>query len=114
MEQTILSLIIIVACLFILFNRKREQVKQLKEEIKRIERSRDRWEDYYRQRIQRLESENGRLWKFRISNSSVSDDTVQAVKYAMKKSHPDNGGNAEDFMRFQKVYEELTRKRGRK
>ena len=30
----------------------------------------------------------------------------------MKKSHPDNGGNAEDFMRFQKVYEELTGKGG--
>lgn len=37
-------------------------------------------------------------------------DVVDAVHYAMKKSHPDNGGNAEDFMRFNKIYEELSRK----
>lgn len=37
-------------------------------------------------------------------------DTVDAVRYAMKHAHPDNGGNAEDFIRFQKCYEELTRK----
>lgn len=40
----------------------------------------------------------------------IPQNTIEAVKYAMKKSHPDNGGNAEDFIRFQKVYEELTRK----
>lgn len=40
----------------------------------------------------------------------IPKGTIEAVKYAVKKSHPDNGGNAEDFMRFQKVYEELTRK----
>ena len=38
----------------------------------------------------------------------ISQDMVDAVKYAMKKSHPDNGGNAEDFVRFKKCYEELT------
>lgn len=43
----------------------------------------------------------------------ISKDEIEAVKYAMKKSHPDNGGNAEDFMRFQKVYVELTRERGK-
>lgn len=40
----------------------------------------------------------------------ISKDTVDAVRYAMKHSHPDNGGNADDFIRFQKCYEELTRK----
>lgn len=44
------------------------------------------------------------------SMQKIPQGTIEAVKYAMKKSHPDNGGNAEDFMRFQKVYEELTRK----
>lgn len=38
----------------------------------------------------------------------ISQDTIDAVRYAMKKSHPDNGGNAEDFVRFKKCYEELT------
>lgn len=44
------------------------------------------------------------------SAQKIPQGTIEAVKYAMKKSHPDNGGNAKDFMRFQKVYEELTRK----
>lgn len=43
-------------------------------------------------------------------NRNVSKDEIEAVKYAMKHAHPDNGGNAEDFIRFQKCYEELTRK----
>lgn len=34
---------------------------------------------------------------------------IDAVFYAMKKSHPDNGGTEEDFIRFKKCYEELTR-----
>lgn len=37
----------------------------------------------------------------------ISKDTVDAVRYAMKRAHPDNGGNAEDFIKFQKCYEEL-------
>lgn len=44
------------------------------------------------------------------SAAEISKDTVDAVRYAMKKSHPDNGGNAEDFVRFKKCYEELTRR----
>lgn len=36
--------------------------------------------------------------------------TIEAVKYAMKKAHPDNGGNAEDFMKFKECYEELTKR----
>lgn len=40
---------------------------------------------------------------------NVSKDTIDAVFYAMKKSHPDNGGKEEDFIRFKKCYEELTK-----
>lgn len=38
-----------------------------------------------------------------------TQDEIDAVRYAMKKAHPDNGGNAEDFIRFSAVYETLTR-----
>lgn len=31
----------------------------------------------------------------------------EAVKYAMKMSHLDNNGNAEDFMKFRKLYKEI-------
>lgn len=40
----------------------------------------------------------------------VSQDEIDAVRYAMKHSHPDNGGNVEDFIKFKKCYEELIRK----
>lgn len=33
--------------------------------------------------------------------------TLEAVKYAMNKSHPDNGGKQEDFIKLRKIYEEL-------
>ena len=80
-------------------------------EKERIERSRDRWELYYKGYIQKLEHMVDELMKRRTSNNSnISPDTIQAVKYAMKRAHPDNGGNADDFIRFQKCYEELTRK----
>ncbi len=36
-------------------------------------------------------------------------EVLEAIKYAMKHAHPDNGGNAEDFIKFKKCYEELTR-----
>lgn len=41
---------------------------------------------------------------------NILQDEIDAVRYAMKHAHPDSGGNAEDFIRFQKCYEELTRK----
>lgn len=46
------------------------------------------------------------------STPQIPKDTIEAVRYAVKRAHPDNGGNAEDFIRFQKCYEELTRRRG--
>lgn len=42
----------------------------------------------------------------------ITHDVLQAVKYATKHAHPDNGGSSEDFIRFQKCYEELTRNGG--
>lgn len=43
------------------------------------------------------------------SNVNVTNDMVEAVKYAMKKAHPDNGGNQELFIKFRKVYEEMVK-----
>lgn len=39
----------------------------------------------------------------------IPKGTIEAVKYAMKHAHPDNGGNAEDFVKFKKCYEEFMR-----
>lgn len=48
-----------------------------------------------------------RLYGRANSVPQISRDTVDAVRYAMKHAHPDNGGSAEDFVRFRKCYEEL-------
>lgn len=32
---------------------------------------------------------------------------IDAIKYAMKKSHPDNGGKAEDFKKFRDLYNSM-------
>lgn len=45
-------------------------------------------------------------------NYSIPDDTIDAVKYAMVRSHPDNGGNPEDFIKFRKVYKKIYELRG--
>lgn len=37
----------------------------------------------------------------------IPEGTLEAVKYAMNKSHPDNGGKTEDFIKFRKIYENL-------
>lgn len=38
---------------------------------------------------------------------SSNRDVLDAVKYAMTKAHPDNGGKQEDFIKFRQVYEKL-------
>lgn len=38
-------------------------------------------------------------------------DVEDAVKLAMKSSHPDNGGKPADFIRFQKLYTNIKNKR---
>lgn len=63
-----------------------------------------------------------RLYEVRLRNPflnpylnisrNVSKDEIDAVRYAMKCSHPDNGGDAKDFIRFQKVYKELSKQNG--
>lgn len=41
------------------------------------------------------------------NKEETRSDVKDAVKYAMKKSHPDNGGSADDFRKFRELYEEM-------
>lgn len=41
------------------------------------------------------------------NKEETRSDVKDAVKYAMKKSHPDNGGDADDFRKFRELYEEM-------
>lgn len=47
--------------------------------------------------------------KLNIDNykSYVSEDIKIAVKYAMKKAHPDNGGEIDNFIKFKTLYEKI-------
>lgn len=44
------------------------------------------------------------IYKTVNTNSQV---IKEAVRYAMLKSHPDNGGKQEDFIKFRKLYETI-------
>lgn len=45
---------------------------------------------------------------YKPTNKQVADkDMVEAVKYAMKKAHPDNGGKQEDFIKFNNLYNKI-------
>lgn len=61
--------------------------------------------------IENMVRNAARYSPFSCADKSISKDEIDAVKYAMKHSHPDNGGDTEDFKRFRKVYEELTGRR---
>lgn len=39
--------------------------------------------------------------------SKKSPEIKEAVKYAMKSAHPDNGGDAKDFMKFRELYNKI-------
>lgn len=41
------------------------------------------------------------------TNNPNNQQILDAVKYAMKKSHPDNGGSAEDFKKFRDLYNSM-------
>ena len=36
-----------------------------------------------------------------------SPEVKEAVKYAMKSAHPDNGGDAKDFVKFRELYNKI-------
>lgn len=42
-----------------------------------------------------------------INISEVNDDIKDAIKYARDKSHPDNGGSDDDFIKFHKLYQRI-------
>lgn len=41
------------------------------------------------------------------NSQTNNQEIIEAVKYAMKKSHPDNGGNAEDFKKYREIYNRI-------
>lgn len=45
---------------------------------------------------------------YKTNNKPVTDkEMIDAVKYAMKAAHPDNGGKQEDFIKFNNLYNKI-------
>lgn len=62
--------------------------------------------NYYKNEIYKLSND--------MKNKCFANgnDVKYAIKYAMKCSHPDNGGSAEDFSFFNKLYKQVCGKKG--
>lgn len=112
---------------FVFYSKKKKRIQELEYKISRLEidfesseelrRELKRENERIRNELRCVRGRNSQLRKVieqcerpKFSSAPIPKGTKEAVKYAMKHAHPDNGGNAQDFMRFQKVYEELTRK----
>ena len=54
-------------------------------------------------RIALLKAKTSQPTKIQIKDN----DILCAVKYAMKKAHPDNGGKQEDFIKFNNLYNKI-------
>lgn len=87
-------------------------IKDLKLQKRIAENDAEMAKNMYRNQISLLQAQVRELSEMRsVHSENLPLYTIQAVRYAMKHAHPDNGGNAEDFMKFQKCYEELLNKR---
>lgn len=42
-----------------------------------------------------------------VQKYKESPEVKEAVKYAMKSAHPDNGGDAKDFIKFRELYNKI-------
>ena len=104
------------------YEKVKEANLELKDMLYSIEENRDYYKllsDNYYDQITRLKRLNYLLEeKVKILETQshtttqhinpADQEIIEAVKYAMKMSHPDNNGNAEDFMKFRKLYKEIT------
>ena len=112
---------------FVFSSKKKKRMQELEYKISRLEMDFESSEKLRRESKKENERIRSELWCVRdrnnqlrkvieryeeakFSNTPTPKDMIDAVRYAMKHAHPDNGGNAEDFIKFQKCYEELTRK----
>lgn len=102
----------VVGLLLVIVLRQKEKIHKLEVDKELIERSNNISEITLKNQISLLQAQVKGLLKMKtVQNPNFPPNTIQAVKYAMKHAHPDNGGNVEDFMKFQKCYEELLNKR---
>lgn len=101
LEIFIMEVIIVLLIAFIFFELL--SISDMKKEIRKLEiklHAANDMADYYRS-IMLFNTHQTK------SKNTNNQQILDAVKYAMKKSHPDNGGNAEDFKKFRDLYNSM-------
>lgn len=94
------------------FNRCKNQLKYAEYEISTLRRENHKLKirvSVLRDDITALRKENVTYAQQsrETSLSKKSPEIKEAVKYAMKSAHPDNGGDAKDFMKFRELYNKI-------
>lgn len=88
------------------FNRCKNQLKYAEYEISTLRRENHKLQirvSVLRDDITALRKEN----VAHVQKYKESPEVKEAVKYAMKSAHPDNGGGAKDFMKFRELYNKI-------
>lgn len=88
------------------FNRCKNQLKYAKYEISTLRRENHKLQihvNVLRSDITALKTEN----VAHVQKYKESPEVKEAVKYAMKSAHPDNGGDTKDFMKFRELYNKI-------
>lgn len=88
------------------FNRCKNKLKYAEYEISTLRRENHKLQirvSVLRDDITALRKEN----VAHVQRYKESPEVKEAVKYAMKSAHPDNGGDAKDFMKFRELYNKI-------
>ena len=103
-NMSLLLIIVVLAmalfCMWELLIDKKNKIEALEVDISTLEHR----IDSYRIANDFLKNTVNIIDKYKVNNNH---QILEAVKYAMKKSHPDNGGNAEDFKKFRDLYNSM-------
>lgn len=76
-------------------------------EIKKLQREKDSLNGRINVLYSANEINNFLIRELRDKKSEIPKGIKEAVRYAMIKAHPDNGGSSDDFQKFRNLYEKL-------
>lgn len=103
----IISILCIILCLGLLI-KSYHKIDTLKAEISDWKEQSNYYETKYLLALRRYNTIYSQINT--VNQKIIPKGTIQAVKEAMKRAHPDNGGNAEDFEMYRRAYNVLTGK----
>lgn len=103
-NMSLLLIIVVLAmalfCMWELLIDKKNKIEALEVDISTLEHR----IDSYRIANDFLKNTVNIIDKYKVNNNH---QIIDAIKYAMKKSHPYNGGNKEDFKKFRELYNSM-------